>query len=347
MLASGEKRAKPTGDACEACFRAWNTSLKYEYGSWRDLCDRVASCQDTRSKVAGALSVLSGESQAEFAPESVTSSAGVSMEIKRHFVMLSEAELRAELRVPRLLKSHTRGVPSVTVHSETNPGEKEVVFAFADPDRPHRTGTITTRFGVASQSTPGPPQDCGYAGQGLHQVREVYGSQHDDASKLVSARLVPLCEFLESQGAGDGVKRSPASKRQASQAFGDDLHMEEDEDEPAQPPQATLVGIGAKHIQAAAEAGFVSPGKPRPRVPAFASSSGASVSSCAASAACVGHRMRCKRPALSAEGVSVASAGGGGDPPSDAPSDSDGDGDDDPESSNEVGVDDEGRLGCT
>lgn len=210
--ANGTVLKEPQGDACHFCYEAWESSLKAEYTSWSDLIQAHESSKEVAEKINKVVAVHRGTREKDHSVEQVLETQGITVDIERHMIVLSDAEVRAALHVPRLLKSHTKDLRSIVMPSEGRPHETETLWCFSDPTRPYRTAKIRTSGGVSSEAFAMPSARSCYQGQARHYMNQAWASSESLVPSILSARLPTLHSFLrhdgankKSSGAGSGA----------------------------------------------------------------------------------------------------------------------------------------------
>lgn len=312
------------GDACHDCYQGWQQGFKAEHSEWSAFVSAYKRDASSKSRIDVALRVLRGEEEAAFPVEEVKQQHSVGIEIQRHMVCLSSAELRSALGASRLLESHTRELKSVSVASETNPSERETLYLFADPSRPYRSAIARASFDISSQGMLQDKAHSCYNGQGSFVQASAWSNADAGVQPVVTARLPSLAPFLRSQGASSkpkGAKRTggPAHGDDGTSSDGDGSQHADDEDE-GESADALLEGIAAA---SSAPLDLISPAKRRPPVPLFHGPSAAKATasaSSARSALCDGGDAR-SRTTASSHGQSSE-----GDEHGDEPGDDDDDG---------------------
>lgn len=274
---NGVVTTKPVGTACDECFSCWQTIFAFQYTDFEAFASAYHRDSTTAAVIDAAFSVHRKASVANFPQHQVTSSSSVALSVSRHYIFLSEADLRAALGVARLLKSHTRSLTSVKLPCEEDLGKTELFFAFCDPQRPWRTGRLSTSISSECEGLVMDRSISCYPEQGAHCFGRTWTSDQGDAVALSGAKVLGLSEFLASQGVSSNAGRlqQDVSLRTSSGAAGSAMGRpagggsEDESDEGGDGGgggREELVGIAASGMGIS----LTSPARPgRPQVPPF------------------------------------------------------------------------------
>eukprot|EP00971_Amphidinium_carterae_P327285 6458552-Amphidinium_carterae.1 len=115
-------------DKCEGCYTAWQQA--YSHMEWDAFAEKSKTQKDFKEQV----SLVKRRLQAGIAPmkgPAVGKITGYEIEVSRLFMGASEREIKQKLSQARLNKWQTRGVPSITIPSET--GGSETCYLFKHP----------------------------------------------------------------------------------------------------------------------------------------------------------------------------------------------------------------------
>lgn len=141
--AAGEDLSTPTGDACEPCYSSWK-----QHHSFRKDCSTFASfCRlndsDRSFKQAVDQSILAANTTENkgFAPESMQTMVNHEIVVRKHFVVLNEIEVCKVLGVPKLSKQVRDKLSAFKMPAQGD-SSTEVLYSFADPDKPYRTAEV-------------------------------------------------------------------------------------------------------------------------------------------------------------------------------------------------------------
>lgn len=266
--ANGQVTSRALGTSCHDCYAVWQDSLKCEFPDFSALAAQYGSDPTVKDKVDKAAAVHRG-GVASFSREQVESMREVKIEVKRHYFVASDSELRSLLHVPRILKAHTKGLGCMTLPVEGRPNEEETVHVFADPSRPLRSAEVTMVLGVGARAMEMPTSRSCYAGQAKHEAASWWASSETQAASLASSKLPSLSEYLTCHG----VQAPSAAALQASVGASGSPPSDADEDSADdEPAEQTLIGIAALSgsVHPGAVGATPSPAKHRPPVPAFA-----------------------------------------------------------------------------
>lgn len=280
--ANGQDIVTPKGDACHDCYEGWEAVYKPQFASWESWVAAKHSTQETSAAFDKALAVWSAKQPADFPQEQVTQDTTASIHVERHFICVSEPELRQLLHTPRLLKSQTKDLRTIQVPDEGDPSKQEVMYVFADPLRPFRSAVLRTGMQLSTSAMIQDRASSAYAGQGQFLQRKSWEEASVNATSLVGAALPSLGSFMASLGVrapGGPQVTGSASHASASagalvdkdgdddDAFGDDSSAKgDDEDELKSVPQ--VVGIAAASTAVPRLATPIK-GRSMPPVPAF------------------------------------------------------------------------------
>ena len=131
----------PVGDRCESCFQTWKTS--FTHLSWEEMCERVKSEPATKKAFREAQATMADPSSRPWQSSQVLSETNFVLEICKHYICLSEKELRKQVpsaKGSKIPKSILQSLPSVQMAGPD--GEVEELFLFRHPSEPFRTATL-------------------------------------------------------------------------------------------------------------------------------------------------------------------------------------------------------------
>lgn len=242
--ANGAQAAKPVGNACHNCFEAFSQGLKPEFEEWSKLV-AAAKVPEVKERIKQALLVHSGAQDPAFARSAATADRTAQIAVQRHMLVLSDSELRAMLRVPRLLKSHTRELTAIALPSDEDLSISENLWCFSDPSKPYRTAVVTTGVGFTSQSQVLAQDRCIYDGQAAHFVQSAWLESESKACGAVAAKLPTVESFLASQGIKAPRKCAPTRRETVADEDDDDDEYDDDGDEGDASSDVALSGIAA------------------------------------------------------------------------------------------------------
>lgn len=215
-----------------------------------------------------------GGSTPDFGAEVAVRTTAAELRVERSYIVLSDAELRAELSALRLLKGVVKSLHSITIPSEADPSNDERGWVFRDPSAPWRRAKLSVSLTAASSSSQLPLGGAAYVGEGRGFLRDGWKGHSGTALGLLGASLPTVTSFVKQQKNGWGAEASvaPASPRPDDDGD-DDQHDDEHDDEHMETDdgESEIVGIAAAEVASGAKSSHASPGKPRPPVPPFCS----------------------------------------------------------------------------
>lgn len=279
--ANNSVEAKVVGNACHECWSVWQTAYASEFGEFRSFCDAYHGDEGRAKAIDKSFSVARKTEAADFSKEEVVEQASVGLSVDRHFLALSEAELRSMLRVPRLLKAHTRSLPTALVPAENGGSQEERLFFFQDPERPFRTARLTSTTSCRTAGLAMDRDTSLYKEQGRHVMSQTWGRNEVALASLPSARVQGIDEFLASQGVsrsggahshGQGHAALAARANEDEDDIVEDMSGDEQSDAEADDGTAgnkvRLVGVAASMATSMPTGSLATT---RPPVPAFSS----------------------------------------------------------------------------
>lgn len=304
----GDKQT-PVGHACHNCYEHWRSHFQHDAETFRQHSELYRSDASYRQKVLKSIKARSGEVVKDWSPEAVHTNMRHEITIKRRFTILNEGELRSELRSSRVNKSVVKGVPFTSVPLEfpatadgqpankkrkVDPHEHmEKVYMFPyDPSSQHRSMEISSTLGTTMSRKVLSRADNTWSGQGertLGDEQRKLTKKHNIREGL-DRRASGFMSSLESVVGRFGKRRvqeGDAGDNSSDDEDGDIAELPDGEQHEVKEP-AAIVGIAAQDL--------ISPAKPRPPVPAFATPPTKN-----------SVRARVKSPALSVAARSLAS----------------------------------------
>lgn len=284
--ANGQPLVVKIGGACLACRDHWRLHHQCEPGSgqWEQFCRRCDNDPEYRRKVEGSRAVAAGTKAKDFHEEFMQSGEEVALEVRRRFIVLSEAELAQKLGVPKLTKIvKDRLVPFLVqkIGDGSGVGENEPLYAFRDPDKPYRTADLVTISRVQSGVQYLRPADSCWQGEGKYHLgieanaTMAAAGAHAVMQKFGNRAIRSVDEFADSVK-GPGNKKDKRNKRDTGDSAddsdddGSDSEGDSDGDYGGEAPSAIT-----------RQAPQASPSKVLPPVPPFRQASPACGSSAA------------------------------------------------------------------
>ena len=246
--AKGSEVKTPMDNRCEMCFKVWQAA--YSFMDFDRLC--VESVNAT-SDVAASLEAVRKKMEAKESPEkgaALSECRRVELELTRSFVVATEAEIRSHLKIPRLAKSHVKGLASLQLPNDGG-SQDEQHFIFKDPDSPFRK--MACKVVLATNSE--------YEVLGKNQVYwEQQADRHfqqmltDRSSNLNLSKLVQggmqdfqswaSAKFNVKGEADEGEKPAPPAAQVETSTL-DGGVIEDDEDGKASEDEMQFEGVGA------------------------------------------------------------------------------------------------------
>eukprot|EP00971_Amphidinium_carterae_P352480 6492614-Amphidinium_carterae.4 len=239
------------GDKCDKCFQLWTKC--YDFLSWDTFSSR---CQDSKNvtfqeSLKEATQNLEDITQRTFRASTVETGLQSSVLITRHFLALTEKDLRKITNKEKISKADVASLPCL--HGKDIHGQVEDYFLFKDPDHPYRTAQLQTSM-ASALSTP-------TLSSSLHcwQGQEEAQFQHTTTQALTDAGVanvmarescwLSIPDFLE--------QKQKKAEKEADELEASEVPIEAleglgvDEDEGDVDQQVSIVGAAAAvHMKA-------------------------------------------------------------------------------------------------
>ena len=133
---------------CESCFGVWQSA--YPFMEWDTLTEEAANA---KSEVCASLESvrqkLAAGDGADRGP-ALSECKRFEMELTRSFVVATESELKAKLKVARISKSQLKGLPCLRLPNDSGTAE-EVNYVFKDAEAPLRKLQCKVVLGLSSE----------------------------------------------------------------------------------------------------------------------------------------------------------------------------------------------------
>lgn len=270
--ANGTTVSIPIGTTCADCWQFWNDTYRWKC-DFDQLCAISNTNEDEKKAISTARMVWKQAHKPTFPQDQVVRSTVARLCLERHYVALTESEFRSALGVPRLLKSHLKGVPCLSVASEADAGVDEPVYLFGNPDMPYRTAKLVTEHGVEAQGLVMERSKSSFDLQGRHCVGKTFRAATVEDKDLLSVKAPTLDDHLAALGVIR--RRKPGVSHVADHASARSGGGDDDEADFIGESSRELVGVAARDaglaLEGLASSSLVSPSKSRPPVPGFAS----------------------------------------------------------------------------
>ena len=109
VVRGGTEQTTPIDDKCEECWMEWHDHFRHCM-PWNDFCSKNKSPDDVwrETKRSVRLSQQQGGGASRFDADGVSGQVTKSISVQRSCIVLSERELKATLKMPRLPKKSSR-----------------------------------------------------------------------------------------------------------------------------------------------------------------------------------------------------------------------------------------------
>eukprot|EP00971_Amphidinium_carterae_P352629 6492681-Amphidinium_carterae.3 len=134
---------------CAGCYKFWHAGFKHL--EFKELVD-LSKSEDFKGTVQKARAVFQNTQRPPEVASSVNTSTSLGYQVERHFLGVSEKEMRKAGECQRIKKSVLAKVPSITIPAEDGQGSEQL-FLFADSTHPLRRVKLTVMGQTTLQGT--------------------------------------------------------------------------------------------------------------------------------------------------------------------------------------------------
>ena len=154
-----------SGNQCEQCWTLWQHAFRHQ--SWEALLSQVAKDPAYKSMAEEARkAMLDGKSAKSFPDQSVFTVQGLSVEVERCYIIMTERDLRRASGLGRIGRTQLKGLQSVQLPMEDGQQGQETCYLFADEANPQRRMRIKVQMGSKLEAQNMRPAEVFWEGQG-------------------------------------------------------------------------------------------------------------------------------------------------------------------------------------